>query len=439
MSRVVPAGLVLLLGLAESDGAQAVDQTPPPVVAPLRLSVADAEALALTNNPQITVTRLTALASQEVSQEVRSARYPTLTAYLTGVVANQGSRITAGGLNNPILYDRLAGGAAASQLITDFGRTGNLVESSDLRAKAEDEQAVATAAQIALAVDQAFYGALETRALLEVARQTLAARQAVADQVRALAESKLKSELDLRFAEVDLAEANLLLIDAENNQKASLAALSAVLGFSSEQTFELVEETTAPGGPPGDVDRLMALALSRRPELAALEFESQSLEKFHIAEEDLSLPSVRALGVVGGAPVRNEDHLSDWYGAIGFNVEIPVFNGYLFSSRAKEAELRARAARESLRDLRNAVTRDVRTSWLAASTAYERLAVTRRLLEQANLALDLARTRYDLGLGSIVELSQAQLQATRAQIGDASSRYRYRVAEAVLRFETGGP
>ena len=437
MRRLFP--LLLAAGALGGAAASPAQETAPAApAAPIRLTVMDAESLALKNNPQITVTRLNALASQQVSREVRSARYPTLTAYLTGVVAEQESRITAGAINNPILYDRLAGGAAVGQLITDFGRTGNLVESSDLRAQAEDQKAVATAAQITLAVDQAFYGALETKALLQVAQQTLAARQAVADQVRALTESKLKSDLDLSFAEVNLAEAKLLLIDAENNEKSALAVLSAVLGYANDQPVELVEESASIEAPSPELDRLTALAMSRRPELAALELESRAFEKFHIAEQDLSLPSVRTLGVIGGAPVRNE-HLSSWYGAIGFNVEIPVFNGNLFTARAKEADLRAQAAREQLRDLQNTVSRDVRTSWLAANTAYSRLAVTRRLLDQANLALDLARTRYTLGLGSIVELTQAQLQATRAQIGDTDSRYQYRVAQSILRFEVGGP
>lgn len=428
--------LSLLVAVALGSASSVRAQEPPPA-APIRLAVADAEALALKNNPQITVTRLNALASQQVSQEVRSARYPTLTAYVTGVVAEQESRITAGAINNPILYDRLAGGAAIGQLITDFGRTGNLVESSNLRAQAEEQRAVATAAQITLAVDQAFYRALETRALQEVAQQTLEARQAVADQVRALTENKLKSDLDLSFAEVNLAEAKLLRIDAENSQKSALAVLSAVLGYSSDQAFELIDEATPIEAPSPDLDRLTALAISRRPELAALQLESRALERLHVAEEDLSRPSVRTLGVIGGAPIRNE-HLSSWYGAIGFNVEIPVFNGYLFTARAKEADLRAQAAREQLRDLQNTVARDVRTSWLAASTAYGRLAVTRQLLDQAGQALDLARTRYTLGLGSIVELTQAQLQATRAQIGDTDSRYQYRLSQAVLRFEVGG-
>ena len=99
--------------------------------------------------------------------------------------------------------------------------------------------------------------------------------------------------------------------------------------------------------------------------------------------------------------------------------------------------LRPCLKRSSLLDLRNRVVRDVRTAWLDANTDYSRLSVTKQLVEQANLALDLSQTRYNLGLGSIVELSQAQVQATQAEIGNAAARYLYRLAEANLRFQTG--
>jgi outer membrane protein len=88
--------------------------------------------------------------------------------------------------------------------------------------------------------------------------------------------------------------------------------------------------------------------------------------------------------------------------------------------------------------LRNRISRDVRTGWLNANAAYDRLAVTQQLLQQAQLALDLAQARYKLGLGSIVELSQAQLQATQAEISNAQAGYDYRLASSVLRYETSG-
>ena len=409
-----------------------------PSDAPHRLSLHEAEAIARKNNPRITVARLNALASQQISREASSALYPTLYAYLTAVAAHDGGRISAGGLNNPILYDRAAGGLTLNQLITDFGQTSNLVASSRLRTQADDERALATTDEILLAVDQSFYNALGTQALTKVAQQAVSARQSVADQVHALADSKLRSELDASFADVDLAEANLLLLDAENNQKAALASLSTVLGYPDQQDFELVDESTPLEPPPSDVERLIAEALSRRPELAALDLDTQAAERYSIAEQDLLLPSVRVLGAVGGAPYRNEA-VSPWYGGVGVNIEIPLFNGFLFNARAKEADLRAEASRQRLLEFKNAVARDVRTSWLDLGAAYARLDVARRLLDHANRALDLARSRYELGLSSIVELSQAQLYQTRAEISSTEARYRYRAAEANLRYQLGGP
>jgi outer membrane protein len=402
------------------------------------LSLSDAQALALKNNPQISFARLTALASQQVTRQVRSNLWPTATMDLTAVDSEPGSRITAGALNNPTVYPRAAAGATVTQLITDFGRTTNLISSASLAAKAENQNALATKEQILLAVDQAFYNALQTHAVLTVAQQTVNDRQTVSDQVGALFKSKLKSELDLSFANVNLAQAKLLLLDAQNNENAALAALSAVLGFSSLQSFQLVEDPSSNVAPPGNVDELISTALAVRPEILALDFQSESAAKFQKAERDLLFPNIRALGTVGDTPVRNPAISPNWYGAVGLNVDIPVFNGFLFTARAREASLREQATRERLRDLRDRVSRDVRTSWLNANTAYQRLAVTQQLLDQANLALNLAEARYHLGLGSIVELSQGQLQQTQAQISNAQAMYDYRLSLAVLQYQTSG-
>jgi outer membrane protein len=405
--------------------------------APVSLTLKQAEALASKNNPQISVARLAALASHQVTREARSNLWPTLTGDLTAVDSHAGSRITAGGLNNPIIYERAAGGVIASQLITDFGRTNNLISSASLAAKAQDQNAAATKEEILLAVDQAFYSALQAQAVLTVAQQTVNARQTVVDQVGALFKSKLRSELDYSFANVNLAQAKLLILDAENNQNAALATLSMILGYAQTQNFQLVEDTTAAAAPPGNVDDLIALAFRMRPEILSLEFQEQAAQKFHNAERDLMLPNIRAMAAAGDTPVRVPE-LSNWYGAAGVNVEIPLFNGFLYSARAREASYRAQAEHDRLLDLRNRISRDVRMGWLNANTAYARLSVTQQLLDQSNLALDLAQTRYNMGLSSIVELSQAQLQQTQAQIANAQAAYDYRLALAELRYQTAG-
>lgn len=402
-----------------------------------RLGIKDAEATALKNNPAISVARLNALASKQVTREVKSSLWPTSAVDLTGVDAFNNSRISAGGLNNPIIFPRAAVGANVSQLITDFGHTTNLVASARLRAEAETQNSLATKEQVLLAVDQAFYGALAAQAVLKVAQETVSSRRLLTDQVLALTKSKLKSDLDLSFANVNLAQAKLLELDAENNEQAAMASLSAILGYATLENVTLVEDSEPLIPPPGEPEQLIAEAFSKRPEILALEFESQSAEKLHAAERDQSFPTISALAAVGDAPVR-DDRLSASYGAVGVNIQIPIFNGFLFNARTREAELRSQAAKQQILDLRNRISRDVRTSWLNARTSYERVAVSRQLLDQANQALDLAQTRYNLGLGSIVELSQGQLQQTQAEIGGAQADYQYRLALSILRYQTAG-
>jgi len=423
--------------LAASMAAQAPATNSAPA-APLRLSVLDAEALALRNNPQVSVYRLLAMASQQVTREAKSNYYPNFYGSVTAVEPQPGSRIAAGALNNPIIYERVAAGVTLAQLITDFGRTNNLVATAALRAKASNLNAQATAAQIKLATDQAFYGALQASAELKVAEQTVSARQLVSDQITALFNNKLKSQLDVSFANANLSQARLLLLDAQNNYQAALSVLSEILGSSSQQQFELVEPDSHLTPPPDTVAQLVDQAFSSRPEIAAQDYESQAAQRFQKAERDLLLPDVRVLGTVGSVPT-GAPQLESWYGAIGVNLNIPIFNGFLYPARSHEAALRAQASQEQLRELKDRIANDVRTSWLNANAAFSRISVTQQFVDQTNLAADLSQTRYNLGLSSIVELSQAQLQQTEAQIQFAAAKYQYRIAQAVLRFQIAAP
>jgi len=183
---------------------------------------------------------------------------------------------------------------------------------------------------------------------------------------------------------------------------------------------------------------LIQQALQQRPEIKALQFQVESAQKFGSAEHDLWRPTVNALGVLGKATVQ-DNHIPNWYGAVGVNVNIPVFNGLLYSARARAAELQTSVNRQKLADLQNNIARDVRSSWQDTNRAYERLSVTHQLREQASLALDLAQARYNLGLGSIVEFTQAELQKTEADIADADAIYQYRLTQLVVAFTIAAP
>ncbi len=423
---------------------QATAQMPPPPPSTSssaqrpKLTMADAEKMAIAHNPNISVARLLALAQAQVTREVRSSELPTATGSLTAVGSHQNSRITAGFLNNPSIFDRAAGGLTVNQLITDFGRTHNLVLSAKSNASAQLESQRATENDIRLTVDQAFYQALTAQAVLKVAQETVSQRQATFDQISALANSKLRSTLDQSFADVQLSQAKLLMLDAQNNEDNAMASLNNVLGSEHNVQYALVDETpTNPEPAPQDTETLLKTAFAARPDLASMNDTFTAAKQYSKAERDLWMPTVSALAAVGGTPVRADQIQSNWYGAAGANINIPVFNGFLFNARAQEAKLRANAAGEQVRNLRDQIARDVRVAVLNSQNAYQKIGVTQSMLDQATMALDLAQARYKIGLSGIVELTQAQLALTEAQIAYTTARYAYETSLAELRFQLG--
>jgi outer membrane protein len=399
------------------------------------LTLPEAEQLAIQNHPQIQAATYLASAAAAQVTEVRSAYYPQSYGSLTGVEAEHNSRVAAGGLNNPIIYDRFAEGFTVGQLVTDFGRTYELVKSSNLRARAQQENVATTRAGVLLRLNQAYFAALKAQAVLQVAEQTVKSRQLVADRTSALQKSNLKSGLDVSFANVDLAQAELLLIQAQNDVQASYAELSTALGYSDQRTFHLAEQPM-PASPPADFLPLIQEALQNRPEVIGQGLSVKSAQSFATAERDLWFPTISVLGTTGLIPYR-QDTLDSRYAAAGFNVNLPIFNGRLFSARRNEATSIAQAQEQYLRDLQNRIVRDVRTAWLNANSAFQRLAVTEQLLNESTQAFDLAQSRYGLGLSSIVELSQAQLNKTQAEIARVSAQYDYEGQIAFLNYQLG--
>jgi outer membrane protein len=302
---------------------------------------------------------------------------------------------------------------------------------ADARAQDVDDER----AFVLLEVDRAYFSVLRAQAVERVSQATVDARRLVLDQVTALAQSNLRSGLDVSFATVNLSAAQLQLVQAQNETQRAFATLAVALGESSVSQYAVADQPL-PTQPSSDSAPLVADALRQRPDVLSARLTAESSSAFAEAEGDLWRPSVAAVGAAGVTPYH-QTGIEDRYAAAAVNVNVPILNGSLYSARHAEASLRARAISERLRDLENRVRRDVQVAWLDARTAFQRLDLTRQLSEQAAGALDLAQSRYDLGLGSIVELSQAQLNKTQADLEGASATYDYQVDMAVLAHATG--
>ena len=399
------------------------------------VSLADAQQIALRNHPRIASAELAAQAGGFVVKQIRSAYFPTLSGNVTGVGTDHGSVLSAGALTTSSIYTRQASGVVANQLLTDFGRTSSLEQSAKLRNASENRNVINTRAEVLIEVRQAYYRALASESVLNVARATLDLRRLTLRQVSALAQSSLRSTLDVSFAQVNESQAQLDLFHAENDATAGHARLSAAIGYDRDQPFSLSDEPLpAPLDP--NVDALIEQAKRERPDLAALELNHEALNRYADAERRLRNPTISAVAAAGVTPVR-DDRLPETYSAAGVNLNIPVLNGGLFKARREEAESRAAAASKDVQDLSLRIARDVRIAWLDANDAFRRLDVTARMVAEAKEAMRLAQARYDNALGSIVELNQAQLNQTTAEIAAASAKYEYLERRAELSYAMG--
>jgi outer membrane protein len=404
---------------------------------PRALTLPQAQQIALAQHPRISVANLTALAARQEAKAVRSGLLPNIYGSATAVDTTDpnNTRIGAGALNNPLIYEREAEGVTISQLITDFGRSTELTRSADLRTRAEQMNLEATREQILLEVDNAYFSSLAAQTVLEVAQETVSARQLVAQQTQTLATNKLKSDLDVSFANVDLDQANILLTRAQDDVKQSFAVLAAVLADRGPQNFVLADEPMPPNIT-NDANVLIMEALSRRPDLARLRYQSDAAREYARAQGKLLWPTLDAMGTAGVIPVGNS-HLGPDYAVAGVNLNVPIYGGGLYTAKRREAGFQAKAAEENLRDEEDNVIRDVQVTQLNLQYAHDRLALTQRLLQNANEALELAQARFKNGLSSIIELSQAELNQTSAQIAAANARYDFQIQHAALEFQLG--
>jgi outer membrane protein len=435
-NRKPDAGLRVLVSAllcAAQAAAQQPTQTPP------MLTLQQAEMMALQNHPQIQAAQNEAAFTNQQIVEARSAYFPTVTGEVTGSQANYRGRIGAGFLNDPSLFDRFGAGFQLSQLITDVGRTKNLVSSSRLQAQASAQSVQATRYDVLLQVNRAYFDVLHAQALIRTAQETIKTRQTVLDQVTQLAQNQLRSQLDVSFAAVNVSEAKLLLIQAQNSLDEAYSELARALAADRVVNYQ-VQEEPLPATLPANPDDLVAQAMANRPELAGFRYSRDSAYKFAEAEKDLSRPTVSLVGVAGYIPYieqLNSQAIPAEYEAVAVNVSIPIFNGHLFSARREAARDHAMEADQRLRDEQLRLSRDVRLAWANASTAYQRIDVTVQLVQQANLAVSLAQGRYNLGLASIVELSQAQLNQTQAEIENLSAKYDYQSQYQALQYTIG--
>jgi outer membrane protein len=421
-------------GLTQPNPAGASQQGIPVSSAPT-LTLVEAEQRALKHQPRLMAQLFRQQAANKIVAENRSGYFPQLVGNLTAVQANGDTAVAAGAVTTSSVSTRAAGGLSLLQLVTDFGRTHELVHSARFLAEASGQRTEDIRQQILRDVDEAYFATEAAESVRRTAQAVLSFRQVSLRQLTSLAQSQLKSTLDVQFAQVLVSEAELAVVQADSAVDESRAQLTAAMGDESDPDYVLTDQ---PVPPPlaNDAAGYIAEALQNRPDLSASRFQAQAAQQFALAEKKLSYPTVNALGTAGEVPTHDSTLHRD-YGAVGVNINIPIFNGGLYSERAAEAKLQAQAADRDVSGFTVQISRDVRVAWARARDAYLEIQVAQRLVDETNVAMRLAQARYDAGLGSIVELNQAELNQTSALITAASASFDYQRASTDFNYTLG--
>jgi outer membrane protein len=430
-----PALVVMTLAAMVSGRTALFGQAAPDASIPLTL--AQAETAALANQPKMLAAQLRARSSLERVREARAGYQPSVAFNATGVrVADAGTSTAAGNITTSSVSDRFAYGGNLAQMVTDFGRTSALVSSARATSEAQADIVTLTRAQVRLNVREAYYQVLGAEAVLRAARAALENRALVSRQLSTLADSELKSTLDVNFAKVLQSEAELAVVRAESAVAQQRSHLATAMGLPAPVVSPLVDLLATADELAPALDSLLPQSVTQRADLNAAQSRQKAAAEFALSEKRLSYPNLNVLGAAGEVPFHDRT-LHDNYAAAGFNLNIPIFNGGAFRARQAEAELEAKARTQDTNELRLEVGEQVRDSWNRVNEAYRSLDVTTRLVAQSKEALRLAQDRYDAGLGSIVELNEAQLNETSAEITAADATYTYLSRRAELDYAAG--
>ncbi|MFO0773939.1 MAG: TolC family protein [Nitrospiraceae bacterium] len=442
------AGLLsttLFLGIAVADVFAEATQPPTPngtSVLPQGgfLSLQQSIDLAVTNHPVAQEGAANLRASEARTEQIRSLYYPQV--YANADAAAGAARINprfvtpAGGLLQGNLGS-YAIGVMASQRIYDFGYTQNLVESFELARRASAEDVTARRAVISLHVQRAYLTSLKRKRLVQIAEDTVRERGVIAGQIETLYKQQLKSKLDFSLARVELVNAQSLLVKSRNALKASYADLNRAMGVVGTDDYVL-EDIAVDVRPQGDLPELIADTLAH-PEVKRAKEQAAAAEARVRAMKRQHLPTVSGIASAGSFdtfdPGRNVNTGGWW--AAGAVISMPLFTGFAIDNQVREAAAQYDAAQAAGANIEQALTQQVTNAYLDTATFAQQITLAQDQVQTAQEALTLAKQRYKLGLGTVVEVTQAEVAVTTAQTRLAEAQYDYKIAEVTLAYTTG--
>jgi outer membrane protein len=339
--------------------------------------------------------------------------------------------VNAAGLRNPATYDLFSAGVSATQLIWDFGQTIDRTRAASVSREALQTAERTTRQQVTLNVRRAFFQAHAQKALVQVGKEAIGNQERHLAQIQGFVEQGIRPEIDLAQARTDLANSRVTLINAETAYRTARAQLNQAMGTSGPLDFEVSDEELPPvAGEELPTPRLVELAVQARPELVTLERQQRAAELTLSSIRGAYGPTLAAFGGVSEAGLALDALGTNWN--VGVNLNWPLFQGGLTSGQSREARANIDAARAQVTEERLAIAVEVEQARLGIEAAKVVIIAADDAAINARERFRLAEGRYESGVGSIIELDDAELALLNAGAQKVQAAYDLAVARAAL-------
>lgn len=326
----------------------------------------------------------------------------------------------------------------ANQLLYDFGKTPNLVAESRANFKGSEQDYFSTRQQVVLDLRTAYFGYLAARRAMKVQEETVRQNQELTKQAQGFYQVGLKAKIDVTKAEANLYQAEANLIQAKNNVSLARVSLMTAMGIKA-WPYQGVEDVLEVTPQPRPLEALLAQAKERRPELQKNRFQQEFNQAAIKVARAGYFPTFTSTAAYGWQSLDQPFSTlpSNWY--LGAAVTFPLFNGLNTQYAVSQSKAQLRAAVENYEVLRQNTTKEVNQAYLNVKSGWELIRATKKASEAARENLRLAWGRYQAGVGTIIEVTDAQVQFSQADLNFVQALYNYRVFEAQLDKAVGKP
>jgi len=331
-------------------------------------------------------------------------------------------------------FDNYLAGIAAYQYLFDFGRARGFVAQRDAEADAQRARLELVRLDLVYGVTKAYYDLVAAKEIVKVYETAVTQRTAHLREAEVKAEAGLKPEIDVSTAEADLARAQLDLVNAKNAAATAKVALDNAMGLGG-QAPEYRQATRLSYGPiPEKMETYLERAFAQRPDLKMLIDDARAAGAEIQQYRSDYLPT---FGATAGYNLRGQGATPGNNYYAGLVVTWPIFNGFLTDHEMAEAKLHQDAIRHDIEDLRQRIILEVQRAFLDWQASVDRIHQAEQALEASRVELDLAEKRYETGLGSIIELTDAQREFTSAGAQQVQALAGFSIAKAALDRDTG--